>query len=186
MAPSLQSTRARVTIDPDTCESIGSGRTGREPMWWTRSVQSWRHTRDLESVVSLRAPGMGWGVSNTTSFCAGSKPKRIVTLSRVGRVKQCRCNLLGSGCINRVKLMAMPLQDVKSKGRGEVCATSPQTPPTPAEISPGFGYLERWTESSSRKAKPASPAATNAYQRIARPWGPARFRRDPPIAARPA
>jgi len=84
----LQSTRARVTIDPDTLRIDRFGAHGWEPWWWTPGPSSRGVTLSTSNPVVIFGPtGMGWGVSNTTVVLRRGSQAETITMSRVGRVK---------------------------------------------------------------------------------------------------
>jgi len=84
----LQSTRARITLAPDTLRIDRFGAQGWEP-WWRVPGPSSRGVTLLTSntVVIFGPTGMGWGASNTTVILRRGSQAETITLSRVGRVK---------------------------------------------------------------------------------------------------
>ncbi len=84
----LQSTRARVTIAPDTLRIDRLGAQGWEPWWRTAGPSSHGVTLETSNPVVIFGPtGMGWGVSNTTVVLRRGSQTETITMSRVGRVK---------------------------------------------------------------------------------------------------
>jgi len=84
----LQSTRARITLAPDTLRIDRFGAQGWEP-WWRVPGPSSRGVALVASnpVVIFGPTGMGWGASNTTVILRRGSQAETITLSRVGRVK---------------------------------------------------------------------------------------------------
>src|SRR3977135_1223236 len=84
----LRSTRARITIAPDTLRIDRLGERGWEPFWRTPGPASRGVTRQLSNpVVIFGPPGMGLGASNTTVVLRRGSQAETITMSRVGRVK---------------------------------------------------------------------------------------------------
>jgi prepilin-type N-terminal cleavage/methylation domain-containing protein len=84
----LQSTRARVTIGPDTLRIDRFGAQGWEPWWRTPGPSSHGVTLATSNPVVIFGPtGMGWGASNTTVVLRRGSQAETITMSRVGRVK---------------------------------------------------------------------------------------------------
>jgi len=84
----LQSTRARITIAPDTLRIDRLGLRGWQAWWRTPGPSSHGVTLATSNAVVIFGPtGMGWGVSNTTVVLRRGSQAETVTLSRVGRVK---------------------------------------------------------------------------------------------------
>src|SRR5256885_10988443 len=84
----LQSTRARITLDPDTLKIDRFGAQGWEPWWRTPGPSSHGVTLATSNPVVIFGPtGMGWGASNTTVVLRRGSQAETITMSRVGRVK---------------------------------------------------------------------------------------------------
>jgi prepilin-type N-terminal cleavage/methylation domain-containing protein len=84
----LQSTRARITIAPDTLRIDRFGAQGWEPWWRTPGPASRGVALSTSNPVVIFGPtGMGWGVSNTTVVLRRGSQTETITMSRVGRVK---------------------------------------------------------------------------------------------------
>jgi len=84
----LQSTRARISIAPDTLRIDRFGEHGWEPFWRTPGPSSRGVTLQTSNPVVIFGPtGMGWGASNTTVVLRRGSQAETITMSRVGRVK---------------------------------------------------------------------------------------------------
>jgi len=84
----LQSTRARITLAPDTLRIDRFGAQGWEPWWRVPGPSSRGVTLVTSNPVVIFGPtGMGWGASNTTVILRRGSQAETITLSRVGRVK---------------------------------------------------------------------------------------------------
>jgi prepilin-type N-terminal cleavage/methylation domain-containing protein len=85
----LQSTRARITIAPDTLRIDRFGTQGWEPWWRVPGPSSHGVTLATSNPVVIFGPtGMGWGASNTTVVLRRGSQAETITMSRVGRVKR--------------------------------------------------------------------------------------------------
>jgi prepilin-type N-terminal cleavage/methylation domain-containing protein len=85
----LQSTRARISLDPDTLRIDRFGEHGWEPWWRTPGPSSRGVTLQTSDPVVIFGPtGMGWGASNTTVVLRRGSQAETITMSRVGRVKR--------------------------------------------------------------------------------------------------
>jgi prepilin-type N-terminal cleavage/methylation domain-containing protein len=85
----LQSTRARIRLDPDTLRIDRLGAHGWEPWWRAPGPSSHGVTLATSNPVVIFGPtGMGWGVSNTTVVLRRGSQAETITMSRVGRVKR--------------------------------------------------------------------------------------------------
>jgi prepilin-type N-terminal cleavage/methylation domain-containing protein len=84
----MPSTRARISIGPDTLRIDRYGPRGWEPWWRTPGPASHGVTLAVSNPVVVFGPtGMGWGVSNTTIVLRRGSQAETITLSRVGRIK---------------------------------------------------------------------------------------------------
>jgi prepilin-type N-terminal cleavage/methylation domain-containing protein len=84
----LKSTRARISIDPDTLRIDWFGGQGWQPFWRTPGPSSRGVTLETSNPVVIFGPtGMGWGASNTTVVLRRGSQAETITLSRLGRVK---------------------------------------------------------------------------------------------------
>jgi prepilin-type N-terminal cleavage/methylation domain-containing protein len=84
----VQSTRTRITIDPDTLRIDRFGAQGWERFWRTPGPSSRRVALVISNPVVIFGPsGMAWGASNTTVALRRGSQAETITLSRVGRVK---------------------------------------------------------------------------------------------------
>ena len=84
----MQSTRARITIDPDTLRIDRLGPQGWQPWWRTPGPASHGVTLEVSNPIIVFGPtGMGWGASNTTIVLRRGSQAETITMSRVGRIK---------------------------------------------------------------------------------------------------
>ncbi|PYP60554.1 MAG: hypothetical protein DMD40_00430 [Gemmatimonadetes bacterium] len=85
----LRSTRARITLDPDTLRIDRFGARGWEPWWRAPGPSSHGVSLVTSNPIVIFGPtGMGWGASNTTVILRRGSQAETITLSRVGRVKR--------------------------------------------------------------------------------------------------
>ena len=83
-----QSSRTRITIDPDMLRIDRFGAKGWEPFWRTPGPSSRGVALVTSNPVVIFGPsGMAWGASNTTVVLRRGSQAETITLSRLGRVK---------------------------------------------------------------------------------------------------